>query len=298
MQTKHHQKPIALLIAGGLLAAASALAGTATYDFSTDPRLDPNLDVVGNNSDPWQATGGNPASGGFLAMTYSVGSQFSGLVFPDIDKGKIVSAFKFECDLRIGNPNGNSGRPADGFSISFARGNDPLLADVPATVSNTANFAGGIPEGGSTTGIAILFDTWSGNTLPDGNDIEGIMVRVDNKTVERHALPTRNGACTDTTSLQTGPYDQAYYDNGGDPMDPAAWAQLCWQPFSVALDDTGKLNVKYKNASILENYQTSYFPSVGRLIFAGRTGGANEQTHVDNVKLTTTAVEAGHHRAQ
>ena len=40
-------------------------------------------------------------------------------------------------------------------------------------------FAGGIMEGGSTTGIAISFDTWSGNTYSDGGDIEGILVRVD-----------------------------------------------------------------------------------------------------------------------
>lgn len=270
------------------MAAASARAASVTYDFSTDPTADPNLAVVGNNTMPWQSSGGNP--GGFLAMTYSINSQFAGIVFPDIDQGKIVSAFKFECDLRIGNPNGNSGRPADGFSISFARSTDPLLASVPDSVSNTANFAGGIPEGGSTTGIAISFDTWSGNALPDGPDIEGIIVRVDNKTVLRQALPTRNGACADPTSLQTGPYNQEYYDLGGDPMDPAAWAGLCWQPFSVELDNTGKLTVKYKNTTILDKYQTSYFPSVGRLIFAGRTGGANEQTHVDNVKLTTEAV--------
>src|SRR5690606_38974554 len=30
-----------------------------------------------------------------------------------------------------------------------------------------------------------------------------------------------------------------------------------------------------------------------RLVLAGRTGGANEQTHIDNIVLTTTAVSSG-----
>src|SRR5262249_53571541 len=30
------------------------------------------------------------------------------------------------------------------------------------------------------------------------------------------------------------------------------------------------------------------FPSVGRLILAGRTGNANENTHFDNIQITTT----------
>src|SRR5687768_17486678 len=116
-----------------------ALAGTVTYNFTTDPAADPALQIVGNNPEPWKATGGNPEAGGFLAITYPVGSQYTGVLFPDIDAGKIVTGFTFNCDLRVGN--GSTVRPADGFSISFARGNDPLLQDL----ANTGNFAGGIP---------------------------------------------------------------------------------------------------------------------------------------------------------
>lgn len=263
------------------LLVAAANAGTATFDFTTDPAS--QLTIVGNNDMPWQSAGGNP--GGFLAITYPEGSQYTGVVFPDIDQGKVVTAFKFECDLRVGNSTGD--RPADGFSISFARGNDPLIESLPDSLASTGNFAGGIPEGGATTGIAISFDTWSGNTLPDGADIEGIIVRVDNKTILRKALPVRHGQCADPNSLQTGPRDAAYWSGGGDPRDPASWAGLCWQPFSVELAPDGKLTVKYKGNTILDQFQTAYFPSLGRLILAGRTGGANEHTHVDNIRLTT-----------
>jgi hypothetical protein len=263
-----------------VVTCASALAGSATYDFSTDPALDPNFIIGSNNPDPWKATGGNP--GGYYAITEATGSQYSQLLFPDFDNGLIVKAFDFEVDVRIGN--GTSDRPADGFSLNYARSNDPQVQlMLNGDVNNTGGYAaGGAPETGTTTGIAISFDTWAGNALPDGPDIEGIIVRVDNVTVTRVSLPTRHGACDDNTSLQTGPRDP---DTAGDP------AGLCWQKFTVKLEETGELTVTYKGRTILDRFQTGYAPSRGRLLFAGRTGGANENHHVDNVKITTYAAD-------
>ncbi len=269
----------------GLAGAVSSHAGDRTWKFDVDPTSE-GIIFYGNNDAPWVNTGGSPASGGFLAMTYSQNSQYAAVEFPDIDDGKIVTSFKFTADLRVGNAQGNNGRPADGFSVSFARSNDPL---VTGDLSGTGSFAGGIPEGGSTTGIAVLFDTWSGNTLPDGADIEGIIVRVDNKTVNRTALPRRNGACDDPTSLQTGPFDATYWANGGDPRDPGAWAGLCWQPLVVDLNADAKLTVSWKGRNILDAFQTTFFPSPGKILLAGRTGGANENTHFDNIRLVTSA---------
>lgn len=280
------------LVATALAAVYSTnmQAGTATYDFTTDPTAGGNLVVGGNgaNPAPWVAAGGNP--GGFLALTYPIGSSFTSIVFPDIDSGKIVSAFAFEADLRVGNSTGD--RAADGFSISFARSGDPVLASMPESASAMGNWAGGIAEGGTTTGIAVDFDTWSGNTLPDSGDIEGIIVRVDNVTVLKYDMPTRHGAGTDTTSLQTGPRDPDFWTNGGDPTDANSWKTLTWQKLTVTIDDAAKLTVTWKGKTILDKYQTAYFPGPGRLVLAGRTGGANEHTHFDNIKLTTTASAA------
>jgi len=225
---------------------------------------------------PWRSADGNP--GGFLAITDAVNSQSTVIVFPDIDTGKVVTSFTFAADLRIGNGTGNAGRPADGFSINYARSNDPVIVNNGASLNDFA-VAGG-PENGTSTGIAISFDTWQGNTLPDGGDIEGIIVRVDNKTVLRQAMPTRNGTCTDVTSIQTGPYD------GQDTGDRTG---LCWAKVEVTLDPAAKLTVKYKGNTILNAYQTTYFPSPGRLVLAGRTGGANENTDIDNIQITTVA---------
>src|SRR5438132_3877148 len=227
-----------LLSAACLLGNGSAArAGTVSYDFTTDPTKGANAIQIyqagfaNGNGDSvyWKDAGGNP--GGFLGITWPLGSSSTIAVFPDIDQGKIVTAFKFETDLRIGNPQQNV-RPADGFSINFARSSDPVFQN-----HSSSDFAtSGAVETGTSTGIAISFDTWAGNTLPDGPDIEGIIVRVANKTVLRQSMPTRNGACDDNTSLQTGPRDTQYWAdavaNGTLPdaaFDPVSWAGLCWK---------------------------------------------------------------------
>ena len=280
--------------------SASTRAGTVTYDFTTDPTTGATpiqvfSGFLDSNSEPvyWKDAGGNP--GGFLGLTWSIGSSSSIILFPDIDQGKIVTAFTLETDLRVGNPQ-QVERAADGFSINFARSNDPVFENHAASDFATS----GAVETGTRTGIAISFDTWSGNTLPDGADIEGIIVRVDNKTVLRQPMPTRNGACDDPTSLQTGPRNTPYWEDpetGAKALGtlpdaafvPASWTNLCWQHLIVDVDDQAKLSVTFKGKKLLDKFQTTFFPSAGGIVLAGRTGNADEQTHFDNLKLTTTA---------
>jgi len=278
---------------------ASALAGSATFNFDTDPSLDSNFSIGSNVSwnDPatgeqidfyedrdfnGKGEGGNPASGGYLAVTRAANSQYSQMLFPDFDNDLIVRAFTFDCDLRLGNATGNDGRPADGFSINYARADDPavvFLKDNPGS-SDTSRFSiPSAPEGGTTTGLSVCFDTWSGNTWPNGEaDIEGIIVRVDNTTVVRYGMPTRNGACDDVTSLQTGPYDAA---TGGD------YKGLCWAKLNVELNQAGELTVKFKGKTLLDKSPTPFAPSAGRILLAGRTGDANQNNHIDNLVITT-----------
>lgn len=255
------------------------MAGSATYDFNSQPPAD--LNFVGNAE--WRSSGGasGGANDGYLALFDAVNSQHASVLIPDFDNGLIVKGFSFEVDLRVGNGVGNSGRPADGFSISYARANDPVVNDLKQEppVDNLNNFAvGGGPENGTATGLAVSFDTWSGNALPDGADIEGIILRLDNKTILRYPMATRNGACDDATSLQTGPYSG---DDSGDP------SGLCWAKLQVDLDENGKLTVHWKGVDVLTGFDTGFTPSAGRMVFAGRTGGANENTHIDNLKITT-----------
>lgn len=270
--------------AAALIGMSAAQAADKTWDFTNDPSGE--LTIAGNNDQPWQNAGGNP--GGFLALTYPQNSQYAAVVFPNLDVGKIVTGFTISADLRVGNPTGN--RAADGFSVSFARDGDPILADP----GSDTGFAGRCcAETGTRTGIAVSFDTWQGNTFPndpaDTTDIEGIIVRLDDVTVKKVGLPTRNGACDDLTTLQTGPRDADYWNAGGDARAADSWKTLCWKPFAINLTTDGKLTVSWKGNAVLDGFQTAYFPTAGQLVLASRTGGANEHTHFDNLKLTTIA---------
>lgn len=265
--------------AGAAALAGSAMSGHAITDKVFDFNSDPSgvLNTYGNAE--WRATDGNPASGGYLAITDAIGSQKGIIVFDDFDNGLVVKGFNFKVDLRIGNGVGNDGRPADGFSVNFARATDQVITTVDSGgTPDGYNDTAGTPEMGCKTGVAVSFDTWSGNTLPDGPDIEGVIVRVDNVTVNRYAMNTRNGACDDPTSLQTGPYTA---DSNG------AVDKLCWKQLEVDLNETAQLTVKWKGATLLDKYQTTFLPSKGRIVLMGRTGGANENNHVDNIRITT-----------
>ena len=284
-------------VLSGLLGTAlafSANAGEKTWDFETDPFEEfpfitsTQEDFVwgGQGWDDWGAEG-NP--GGFFSITEATGSTSTIAVLPDIDNGEFVKAFTMTMDLRMGN--GTTDRPADGISINFARvegpgvTGDPMLADLDGGSASPSNAAtSGAAETGTQTGVAISFDTWAGNSLPDGPDIEGVIVRVDNKTVGRFAMPVRHGSPDDIQSLQTGPIGGSAAAPDAERGDPTI---LSWVPLEVSVNELGLLNVKYKNQSLVENFDSGFFPSPGQIILMGRTGGANEAHHVDNLKLVT-----------
>lgn len=271
MQT-NYQKTLARL--GALCAAsATAFAGSVSYNFDTDPNG--ILSFYGNAA--YVSTDGNPATGGYLSLTDAINSQRSFIVFDDFDNGLVVKAFSFSMDVRIG---GGNTTPADGFSVDYVRANDPVLVD-PSSMNGWASNPGGeanLPEEGSTTGLGIGFDAYdSGN-----GDVIGISVRLDNVLIATYPLPNQNTTCDDQNSLQTGPIDP---DNAGSP------GLLCWQPFSVDLSETGKLVIKWKGHEITPagGLQTTFIPSPGRLVLVARTGGLNQNQHIDNLKITTIA---------
>lgn len=263
--------PLALALAAAMSASA---ADNLLFDFNEDPTG--ILNLYGNAE--WRPDNGKNNTG-YLSITDAIDSQGGIIVFDDFDNGLIVKGFNFKVDLRVGNSSDSDGRPADGFSVNFARENDPIVVksingETPDGYADSA----GAHEFGTRTGIAVSFDTWSGNTLPDGPDLEGLIVRVDNVTVRRVAMPIRNGACEDPQSLQTGPWNA---ELAGDP------SELCWQELEVDLDAAGLLTVKWKGATVLEDFATGFAPSRGRIVFMGRTGGNNQNNHVDNVRITT-----------
>ncbi|MCS7089881.1 MAG: PA domain-containing protein [Verrucomicrobiota bacterium] len=288
------------------LASFRVSAGTASWNFDdwNDPSL-AGLVVAGDDTtiltESWkQYTDGNPPTGGFLQLTPAIGSRNLAVVFPDIDSGAPIKAFRLTMDVRAGN--GTMERPADGFSISYVRENDPALSNIVQYVNPLTGrgivfgFAGGddlatarsplgsgLPENGSKTGVAIVFDAWQGNLLPDtpnNADVEGIAVRVDDRTLIQVPMLNRNGGgCDVTDSMQTGPW----LNDGG------SYTSLAWCRLEVEKTADNKVYVTWKGRRILDGYQLQdYSVHKGRLILAGRTGGNNQNVHFDNITLQTT----------
>jgi hypothetical protein len=279
------------IITGSLLCSGAAQAGNFSFDFNTDPSSSGLFSVVSStpNAGYWYPTDGvgvaTNANDGFLLLTGGA-SQVVRIIFSDFDAGSVVNGFTFEADLRIGN---GTEAPADGFSVNYCRSDDPVILDnANGAFAQGQNCEANLPEEGTQTGIGIGFDAWnSGGTAGSlcdvanqdiGPDVRAVTVRVDGILVLQYPCPTANGACTDATSVQTGPYS-------GD----GSWTALCWAHLKVQMTTDAKLNVWWKGTQILNNYQTSYYPSAGRLVFAGRCGGSWEHQHVDNITIATTA---------
>ncbi|HTL15754.1 MAG TPA: hypothetical protein VL793_00880, partial [Patescibacteria group bacterium] len=220
---------LASLAAGWI---GSAQAGEHFYDFNP-PNGDPSKTgfvLFGANvPNAWQTNGGftGVAGDGFLEITPAANNENLGILFPldyftNSDNSLTalpLKGFLVECDVRVGNAVGNNGRPADGFSISFASSQDPVVywgkqgqfrgwaggdSTAQALEPSGYNFATGVgamdptpcdsgtAENGTKTGVSVQFDTWSGNTIIDaagltsaGNDNVGWRVHYNGKMINR-----------------------------------------------------------------------------------------------------------------
>ncbi len=156
-----------------------AHAATNVVNFNTATELP--FKEVGAAAAEYRTSGGasGGSSDGYLSITDAKGTQRATVVFDDLDKGLVVKAFTFECDLRIG---GGTASPADGFSLNYVRANDPLATDgSPYAGTGTES---NLPEEGSLTGLGIGFDTWQSGDHPGGiRDVVGISIRVEGHLV-------------------------------------------------------------------------------------------------------------------
>lgn len=234
----------ASLTAGWL---GTASAGEHLYDFNTDPNAAAGFTIFGANAaNAWQTNNGQAGpNDGFLQITPNVNSMTLGILFPldyftNADNSTIalpLKGFFLEADVRIGNATGNNGRPADGFSISFAANNDPVVywgkqgnfrgwaggdANTQAQEPASFNYAtgqgamdpapcdAGNAENGTKTGVSVQFDTWQGNIILDQNgapaaDNVGWRVHYNGKMIDRvNAWPASGPLATSATPDPTG----------------------------------------------------------------------------------------------
>ena len=243
------------------LMASSVSAQQVIIDFDGNALPD---DTVLIGSAEVRSEGGDP--GGYLKVTDAANGERSTIIFPDLTGDAAVTSLNIKADLRVG---GGTDSPADGFSFNLVRPDDPVV-----TAGDGSGFAAApageqnLPEEGTQTGISVGFDEWFSG---DG-DVIGLSVRVDNELVSQVELPTKNGEPNDLTSLQTGPN-----------IDGLNF--LSWMPFEIDLNSAGNLKVSYKG-NLYVDEQLDVEPFAGRLVFAGRTGGANAAHHIDNIVVT------------
>jgi hypothetical protein len=258
-------------------------AGQASWDLNDESQV-ANFTLNGNNADSgtWLQENGN----GFIRVTAASDGRTGAILFPDFDNGLVVKAFDFSVDVRLGD---GTDTPADGFSINYARSDDPAIASIigggTGVWAGTTDIGGtedSLPEEGTRTGLAIGFDTWGTPGGSNGTgDVRGISIRVDSVLIHQEPLPTVGTAVspTDPTSLVTGPHSSEANRGTGE--------NLTWQPLTVSLKEDGKLTVTWKGTTILEDFETGFFPSPGRLVFGGRTGGSYAIQDIDNIQITT-----------
>jgi hypothetical protein len=337
----HPLRQIGLGTILGAFLASRLFGGVVKIDFNTDPSelnlYDQDPNVLGNAT--WRQNFGFSGSkgDGYISITDAVNSQQGVLIFNDLENGLIVKAFTFDMDVRIGGA--TSSRPADGFSVNYASADDPVVTRADGfgwagtdsePGADHGGTGAGLPEEGTSTGLAVGFDEWQSGTIRGVQDVQGISLRIDGDLVLQWPVPIspnniyystmpvpgKQGALyvyendafnhlapTDPNyrySLQTGPLnplaDPAADPQATNPSDQAkwTWAKLVWEHFSTGIDINGRLTVTYKGQQLTgaDGLQTMFAPRRGRIVFGGRTGGANDNRHVDNIVLRTTPADS------
>ena len=267
------------LLTATVLMLGKSSASTNTFDFDSDPSANGLLTILhrpgASGGGSWYPADGAPSdpfgTNGYFSITDVSPSERCTVIFSDFDAGLVVKAFKMAMDIRVGGS--GASQPADGFSISYARANDPVLLnnDGSGYASNPSNSEHDLEEEGTTTGLSVCFDSF----LNGSGDVIGITIRLDNTIITNLSMGVANGGCTNLSSLQTGDETAVIPDD------------LCWSKLIVELSTNGLLSLNYKGHDYLLNFPTTFGPSAGRLILAGRTGANSQFAHIDNLSVVT-----------
>src|SRR5687768_13806695 len=193
------------------------------------------------------------ASPKYLRLTANgTGSSLTSYKLPNLDPNLEVSEFTVEFDLRIYSP----GNPADGFSLNFGL--------LPA---DNGNGEGGFAM---TGGLTIAWDTYDNGGEPRSIEVIANAIQVAN--VLQTSIPTAFVIDTTATPLNFR-HVMVHWDANG--LDLAITPLGGGTPVNV-----------YTNQAT-----PGFIPNPGyRFGFSARTGGATEDTFIDNLSVTTVGV--------
>ena len=267
-----------LLKFGRCVAAAACVAAGATVyaadtvqDFSADfdtgstpARM--SLDQYGSASGPTlQPAIPDGWDGGYLRLTSATNSQSNVVTFNQAYSGD-YDALEISFDFSINNGPGG----ADGFGVAYMNsafyGTDTTT--IAPGISEEPNLAGSFGVGFDTFNNASLDGGVDGST-PNSISLHNNGVRVDTVSLENEVIPlleTPDGLPIMTGTIRVEPVA------GGSNV-------------SVTVTDGTNTMTPYDGFFI-----AGLSPYDGRLAFGGRTGGANANQDLDNVRVTVTPV--------
>ncbi len=252
--------PINYLKKAALLAAlALPLIPAQAYTFEAN--FDDGQVPVGMSlADPAKIVpSGGFAGTGYLSLTDAAGSLNGTAIIEDFASGEVIGGFRASMKIRIGN---GSGRPADGFSVSFG----PDVADS----------GGG--EDGSGSGLRVSLDTYdNGGGEAPGLDIFYGGVVIAHTSWSGATVPIANPVRDPVTGLP------ASLSTGTDFLD-----------LIIDLHPNGTLDVVYKGITVYTNLVIpGYTPTNVRFALSARTGGEFETHWVDSISIVTVPPATG-----
>ena len=245
------------LALAGLL---TAIAAHAEWNFETDFNDDypDGTEVYGTTVVEWID---DDAEDGVLQLTLADGNQNGSWIVDDFSEGQTVG--EFEVDFRMLMGGNTSADPADGMSFSFGR-------NIPDDTFSPA-------ENGVGDGLRLSFDSWDSG----GGEAPSIEIFIGGiSQAVAHFTGSRRLAEADAYVIDPETEEPADMFTGDEFVD-----------VKVSFKG-GKFNLEYKGLNIFTDLELDFKPVAGaRFAFGARTGGANNNHWIDDVTITTFALE-------
>jgi len=245
-----------LALAGLLTATAARAEWTFETDFNDDIPI--GTEVYGTTMVEWID---DDVEDGVLQLTLAEGSQNGSWIVDDFSEGQTIG--EFEADFRMLMGGNTSDDPADGMSFSFGR-------NIPDNTFSPA-------ENGTGDGLRLSFDSWDSG----GGEAPSIEIFTGGTSqAVAHFTGSRRLAEADAYVIDPETDEPADMFTGDEFVD-----------VKVSLKG-GKFNLEYKGLKIFTDLELDFKPVAGaRFAFGARTGGANNNHWIDDVVITTFAIE-------
>ena len=252
--TNHFLERLAL----AFLLTATVVRAEWTFETNFNDDIPAGTEVYGTTVVEWIDDDGED---GVLQLTVTEASQNGSWIVDDFSEGQTVG--EFEANFRMLMGGNTSADPADGMSFSFGR-------NIPDNTFSPA-------ENGAGDGLRVAFDSWDNG----GGEAPAIEIFIGGTSQAiAHFEGSRRLAPADAYVIDPETDEPADLFTGEEFVD-----------VEVSLKG-GKLNLAYKGLKIFTDLELDFKPVAGaRFAFGARTGGANNNHWIDDVAITTFAVE-------